>query len=718
MGMTARLDLSVWRNDDVYEYGVEVRGLDLRPLALAMQIRLDRDVPGLPLVDLVKVDNGNAEGLRVAGVRTDAGVIISDLRIRLNRSTRQGLPYSGELGDSSALQYALLIGGRTRLVGQVIMLAHAYGSDAAPTSRPYGLATARAEGSPSNGAVVTIVQNEVAVLSIEGLDQVQPMIARAETAAQGAEAAQGQADAAAALSAAARDAAMTASRTFPTVAAGVAASADGQYFTVVGGGGTALSVYRREGGAGSLKTSLPSIVGMSAYGTVAQVAAGVQQDQSVAINALLADPGTLSVILPEGVVWVSRTVRVPAAKKLILQARTVIRALPSFAIVDGLNHIVLLEGSRAEISGGEVDANKVGLGAGSGARINGITVLNGARDCVRTGVVVRNCTGYAVYDSGTNDRATPPSSFNERLRVFNSQIHYEPQGADGTTYTDCTSGDGDGDIPCLSWLHPLVGSKNITWVRFKGYGATPAGADFTANIADLENISVIDSAIQLTNDGGIAFSVPPGWLNVLNLSISGSTFISRDGIGGSFQSTTGKIVNSTFVGGNGVEATDSTLEFVASVAKASRASGATQASFGIIASGGDVRWNAGSLDVTNPNGAIPAQGPIIVSNDTKIIPTPPAESAPRILQQIHTQALPVIDGGNSYVNVFPLQNVVDATKVQMTISIRKLTAGYSAIALPMPSWSMVEVNFFRVYFRAASLDPAEYRVGVHFIEYE
>ncbi|WP_019517148.1 hypothetical protein [Sphingomonas sp. Mn802worker] len=723
MTSTARRDLSAWRNDDVYEHQVSVRGLDLRPLALVMQLRNEPDTSGPPLIDLVKVTNGNAEGLRVAGVTTVDGVIVSDLRIRINKSSLQGAGYAGEVGDARVLAYALLIAGHTRLVGNFSILAHAYGSDAAPLSRPQSWGGRSVLGAaPSGGTILTIAGDDVTLLAVEGLDLVAPQVARAESAASDAEAAEGQAGASATQAAAARDAALAAGRTFATVAAGLAASTNGQYFVVPGTGSTALTLYLRQNGAAVQQAAFPSLQALAAHGTVAQVAAGVQQDQSAALNALFQQADVSTVILPPGVVWTGRCVQVPKGKKLKLLSTTKLRALPTFSFAgDALNHVVLLAGDGASIEGepgAEVDANKVGLGAGTTARVNGVTVLNGARDCQRTDIIVRNCTGYAVYDSGTNDRTTPPSSSNYRVTVYNSQIHFEQQGADGSVYDECKSGDGDGDIDCLSWIHPLVGSVNIRFTGFRGEGETPAALDLTANIADLQDISIDDSFFRLTNDGGVALSVPAGWLNVLRLSVSRSSFIAPGGIGASLQSTTGVFTACRFEGGNGVETTGSVVEFVGCTSVARRAAGATQASFGLIAYGGEARWNAGELNVQNPAGAVPAQGPVAVSADTKLTPAPPADSAPTIVQQIHAQVEPVADGSSTSVNVYPPQNVADVAKVQMTISVRRLTDTYADTVIPVPTWAMVEPNFFRIRFAGVVLAPADYRVCYHFVEYD
>lgn len=184
MATTARLDLSGWRNDDVWEYPLRVRGMDLSGVDLDMQFRLREDAPGAPLIALAKVVNANAEGLRVARVYLDRGVTVSDLRIRLNKSTRQGLPYQGEIGDPLVLSYALRFAGRTRLVGDMIVLAHAYGSDAAPANRPPSWRP-NPTGLPDEGATLTIAGEDVTEVRIDGAG----ILERAEAAAVRAEAA-------------------------------------------------------------------------------------------------------------------------------------------------------------------------------------------------------------------------------------------------------------------------------------------------------------------------------------------------------------------------------------------------------------------------------------------------------------------------------------------------------------------------------------------------
>lgn len=182
MATTGRLDLSVWRNDDVWEFPLRVRGPNLTGVALRGQIRLAPDTPGDPLVNLATVTVANAEGIRLASATLVDGAWTNDVRIRLNKSTRQGLPYAGELGQSTPLAWAMQIGGRTRLTGSIFILAHTIDSDTAPTDRPFGFGGA--SGLPSAGATLTINAEDVVALVIDGADLIGDFAGRAETAAE------------------------------------------------------------------------------------------------------------------------------------------------------------------------------------------------------------------------------------------------------------------------------------------------------------------------------------------------------------------------------------------------------------------------------------------------------------------------------------------------------------------------------------------------------
>lgn len=182
MATTARLDLTIWRNDLEYEFRLRVLGPDLTGVSMGAQIRLAGDTPGEPLANLPLVTNGNQEGVRLAGSTVEDNVVVNDVRIRINKTTRQALPYSGEIGDATQLVWAMQIGGSTRLVGSVILPAHAYESDSAPTNRAAGYFTSAREAFPNASATLTIAAGDAAILTIDGLEVLGPLVTRAEAA--------------------------------------------------------------------------------------------------------------------------------------------------------------------------------------------------------------------------------------------------------------------------------------------------------------------------------------------------------------------------------------------------------------------------------------------------------------------------------------------------------------------------------------------------------
>ncbi len=204
MATAASLTLDVWRNDDVYEFPLRVRGPDLTGIAMRAQVRLAPDTPGAPLIDLALTTNGNAEGIRLAGVSTIDGVITNDVRIRLNKSTRQALPYAGEMGDAAVLAFAFQIAGRTRLFGAMRILASAIDSDAAPASRSTGYG-ACVTSAPSAGGSLTIADDNVVALTIDGVDLIGPVFSEAAALAQASAVAAGQSSGSAGASAATAD---------------------------------------------------------------------------------------------------------------------------------------------------------------------------------------------------------------------------------------------------------------------------------------------------------------------------------------------------------------------------------------------------------------------------------------------------------------------------------------------------------------------------------
>ena len=161
-------------------------GFDLTSVPLAMQVRLHPDQPGAPLIDLAQVSN-DAQGVRLMGVSTVTGVPVSEVRIWISEVTMEdsaAVPYTGEIGQASELSYGLIgiVDGheRTLAQGPFVALPSTYGSDAAPTDRIVSDSEPSRNQSWST-AEVTFSDDNVAVV-VEGVNQIAPMVVRADAA--------------------------------------------------------------------------------------------------------------------------------------------------------------------------------------------------------------------------------------------------------------------------------------------------------------------------------------------------------------------------------------------------------------------------------------------------------------------------------------------------------------------------------------------------------
>ncbi|WP_112382622.1 hypothetical protein [Sphingomonas carotinifaciens] len=238
------------------------RGIDLRGRTLRMQLRLATDTPGAPLVDLGSVDNAQAQGLALITVTQDGAVPVSTVQIRVNESTMKGLPYSGEMGSATALEYDLIttIGGDKRILmrGAFVIEAGVTGADNAPANRPYGYGSTDGLGGMRTSATLTFGETSIAI-NIDGADLIAPLKQDAEAARDaavsarnaaageraGAEAARDQAEIS-------RDVATTTQPTYASQAAGEAATTAGKLFVVAPGDGTAQMRRRTAGGSDKL----------------------------------------------------------------------------------------------------------------------------------------------------------------------------------------------------------------------------------------------------------------------------------------------------------------------------------------------------------------------------------------------------------------------------------------------------------------------------------
>jgi len=174
-------------------YGAVVRhifvvGLDLTGIDMRAQVRLYGDVPGAPLVDLLTVANGNAQGLRLVEVTSDdAGLPTSHIELVINETTMEALPYAGEIGDVTTLawDWQITIAGRKRRLAKgefQITGDGVTGAEVAPINRiqPYGLPQ-RPVADVWSSARMTFGEDQVTV-EIDGADLLAPLVKAAENA--------------------------------------------------------------------------------------------------------------------------------------------------------------------------------------------------------------------------------------------------------------------------------------------------------------------------------------------------------------------------------------------------------------------------------------------------------------------------------------------------------------------------------------------------------
>jgi hypothetical protein len=251
---------------------IYVEGFDLSGVTMRAQIRLGGDVPGAPLVDLLTVTNGNAEGLRLVEVETTAGVPVSHVELVINESTLEGLPYIGEIGDATSLAWdwqITLAGRKQRIARGAFMITGdgVTGADAAPANRSSGWSSGRALADGMRTGATLTFGDDVTRVSIDGA-------ALAFVASGRAEKAMGAAELAAAS-------ATAAGRYFPTRLAGETGSSTGQLFSTDDGAGNVI--YYRRVDAGSIEVGR-ALTPAAMQGPSGSSRVGFRQDADDAVD--------------------------------------------------------------------------------------------------------------------------------------------------------------------------------------------------------------------------------------------------------------------------------------------------------------------------------------------------------------------------------------------------------------------------------------------------
>ncbi|MFZ3485277.1 hypothetical protein, partial [Sphingomonas sp. 3-13AW] len=189
MAIDARLRLRLRRNEP-RTYLVRIIGLSAGALIAAaprIQIRDSLDAPGTPNLELVVTSEDFRLGLMVSPLEPVGGAPACMLRIHFDRDTTinpGSFPY-GALGETRVMAWGLQWGGITRLHGDLEVLGSAIDSNTAPVDRELAAgAQTRAGGLLDAGATVTIVDQEVIELVIDGAGELSDMLVTSTAAAE------------------------------------------------------------------------------------------------------------------------------------------------------------------------------------------------------------------------------------------------------------------------------------------------------------------------------------------------------------------------------------------------------------------------------------------------------------------------------------------------------------------------------------------------------
>ena len=249
---------------------------------------------------------------------------------------------------------------------------------------------------------------------------------------------------------------------------------------------------------------------------------------------------------------------------------------------------------------------------------------------------VENATGYANYAAGDLGalletgwvHGVPASGRYEDVNTFNSQIHFEQFFADGITLFNVHARDGDGDITTEAYFHPIVGSRNISYEQSSAIGSGFLGFSLISSVLPLENISIIDTQIEIMHPSQGSALIALGGLPVNGLHIENSSFIAHEYIAFRIGGVSGTAENSYFQGGlfalevtTSGDGTPSQFVVTDSTALAIR-----DASSGVGVAGvhsdlaGYLTWNGGVIEARAAPGLMfPVSGAATISPTTQLI---------------------------------------------------------------------------------------------------
>jgi hypothetical protein len=454
--------------------------------------------------------------------------------------------------------------------------------------------------------------------------------------------------------------------------------------------------------------------------TLIPVTADALTDDSTIINAALADPAITTVELPAGVVGVGSAIVIPSGKTLMGAGRelTTLLALPSFS-----QNVVVTSALRAVgvyVHDLTIDADRRGSGGGLGRRVNGLQMPYARRFTVRR-VDVRNCTGYGHYVVGDTDNLQEMAGDGtwEDCRAANCEVHFEQMFAENITLINCHSRDGEGDVSCQSWFHPLTGSRDITYIGCTARGIAGAGIEATANVRDLERIRFIGCDVHVRGTT-TALITSAGVGRTSRLELIGTRIHSDGGVGAQLHDTEAFATQSWISGAvEGLQLSNNS----SLVANGLELLGVTDPASGGSAIGINVdassraRFTGGRIEARGPVGRrLPLYGAtanVETSESTEIA------GQTRYFKLMESYGMRPIakDGSNTaYVTIQLPNPVTNRDRAHLDFTIRRNGDGYLADRVTA-SWAFLDSRNVRVRLIGDATLPTTAMLSFHFVEW-
>jgi hypothetical protein len=348
---------------------------------------------------------------------------------------------------------------------------------------------------------------------------------------------------------------LTLSQLYQTVSSGLAATAANGYFAVAGTADVFATVYQKVNGAAVLVNVLASQAALDRIGRF--IPAVLNTDNSIAINAALANALVSGVILPPGDIRLDHAITLLAAMsgKFVrgagMGATRLIRTNNIDTAAYGDWAGVAIEGAvGTKVSDFTFVAPK---GVAGGRKVQAVWYRNAAKFGLCERVEAFNC-GYSFW-------AQEFASFIKfrDIRSFNGNVHFETTRATDIVVDGMVADDGDADNPLgfeATW-HCLYGSKRVTFrngvhrgkgqpylivadtgtgdegliddITFQNLKSTQLDekiAIFVSKINDsasVGTINLIDCEIDCTQGGGIPMQVQLGKINLVRPKIRGKS---------------------------------------------------------------------------------------------------------------------------------------------------------------------------------------------------